>query len=250
MAALITLQNVGFSLPSKTQSILRDVNLIVGDHFITTIIGPNGAGKTTLLKMLAGLIQPTTGTIRKKKNLKISYVPQQLQANPLIPITASQFLAQTLQKKVSDHDIEQALHFVGLCHVKNTPFMNLSGGERQRILIARALLADADLMILDEPAQGLDISAMGGFYQRLNQIKQQKKCAIVMVSHDLNWVMDTSDHVICLNHHICCSGTPSSVAGEEIYKTLFGEPNLLPKGIAPYIHHHDHEHHEIDCHHA
>ncbi|WP_084676033.1 metal ABC transporter ATP-binding protein [Candidatus Paracaedibacter acanthamoebae] len=227
--------------------ILSDINLTISKGKITTIIGPNGAGKTTLLKLMLGLAKPSSGKIHHLAKVRVGYVPQKLKLNPLLPVTVERFLqlASPLGNKILAEKINRVLHDVGACHLKQRWMRELSGGETQRILLVRALMQDPDLLVLDEPAQGVDIMGQADLYQLIARLRDQIGCGIVLVSHDLHLVMAASDNVICLNQHVCCSGSPSDVQSHPSYAQLFGT-RAEAASLAIYTHHHTH-HHDIPC---
>ncbi len=202
-----------------------------------TIIGPNGSGKTTLVRILLGLDTPVQGTITRKDRLRIGYVPQKLAIDPTLPLTTSWFLALTAKQA---DDVVEVAREVGVEGILNQPLQALSGGELQRVLIARALLSKPELLVLDEPAQGVDVTGQAMLYALIARLKDTHNLSVLMVSHDLHLVMSATDHVICLNHHICCSGHPHSVRGDPAFAALFGQH--VADSLAVYTHHHDHDH--------
>jgi zinc transport system ATP-binding protein len=230
MTLILELSHISF-LP-----ILKDINLTVKQGQIVTIIGPNGAGKTTLLKILLGLIKPHEGAIRYEGALKIGYMPQKLFLDPGLPLSVERFL------RLSSHKghVDDALNLVGALSLKHRSLHVLSGGEMQRILLARAIISTPDLLVLDEPTQGLDVMGQAELYELIRSLKVQFKCGVVLVSHDLYFVHGSSDHVICLNQHICCEGRPEEVRNNPAYYRLFSDK--LPSDLALYHHHHDHHH--------
>lgn len=244
---LIKFKHVGYGVISGS-SIISNINLTLSKGQITTIIGPNGAGKTTLLKLMLGLIKPTQGEITTAKDLRVGYLPQKLKLNPLLPLTVERFLqlASPDSKKTLDSRIDQVLHDVGGCHLKHRWMNVLSGGEMQRILLGRALMQNPDLLVLDEPAQGVDIMGQADLYQLIARLRDRAGCGVVLVSHDLHLVMAASDNVICLNHHVCCSGSPSDVQSHPAYAQLFGT-SVEAASLAVYTHHHNHRH-DSSCH--
>ncbi len=238
---LLSVQGVTYRLFDKV--ILDNVTFALWPGEIITIIGPNGAGKTTLLKLILGLIKPTAGYIVYQRTLQVGYMPQKIDTNPLLPLTVERFLNLSQPDQVSPDFFNQTLHRVGIISLKKQSLKTLSGGEWQRVLLARALLRKPTLLILDEPAQGVDVVGQAEFYQLLSDLRDQLKCAILLVSHDLHLVMASTNHVICLNHHICCSGHPTSVMKDPKYHDLFATPITPGKvNILPYVHHHDHRH--------
>lgn len=234
--SLVTLNNVSVIFSGK--SVLDDVSFSLFRHKITTLIGPNGAGKSTLVKTVVGLTSPTFGHIERQANLKIGYVPQKLKLNESLPLKVERFLSLT--PHATPKAIVDALALVGTPSLLNANMHTLSGGETQRILLASALLKKPDLLVLDEPAQGVDVAGQLALYDLIGKLKDTLECGILMVSHDLHLVMAKTDTVICLQHHICCSGEPNAISSHPKYLALFGskERELL----AHYAHHHNHQH--------
>ena len=218
-------------------SIIRDIDLQMKKGEIITLIGPNGAGKTTLVKLVLGLLQPCQGVVKRKKKLRIGYMPQHLHIDPTLPITVKRFLQLANPSRPS---IEQVLQEVGIAELLTRPIQRISGGEMQRVLLARALLRKPELLVLDEPAQGVDINGQNELYQMISSIRDRQGCGVLMVSHDLHLVMAQTDTVICLNHHVCCHGHPEQVSNDPAYRELFGAQQAA--ALAVYQHHHDHDH--------
>ena len=227
------------SLEKGGRLILDKVDLSVRQGEIVTVIGPNGAGKTSLVKVLTGLEKPTSGIIHGVPNLVVGYMPQRVHIDHTMPLTVARFLR--LVREVSDSKRDDVLNLVKAQHLQQRMMVHLSGGELQRVLLARALLRSPQLLVLDEPAQGLDVTGQIELYSLIEQIRGSQGTAIVLISHDLHWVMAKTDQVICLNRHICCSGHPHLVSKEPAFRDLFGLP--AGDGLAPYAHpHHDHTH--------
>jgi zinc transport system ATP-binding protein len=220
------------------QPVLTDVSLAVNPGEIVTILGPNGSGKSTLVRALLGLVRPTSGEVLRRPRLRIGYVPQKLALDPSLPLTVRRFLS--LPARVGDAEAAAALDRVGMAGTEGRPVQGLSGGQLQRVMLARALLSRPELLVLDEPTQGLDQPGEAAFYRLIEEVRRDTGCAVLMVSHDLHVVMAASDRVICLNHHICCEGTPRVVSAAPEYRALFG---LGTQGaLALYQHRHDHSH--------
>lgn len=234
---ILSLDKVFYQKNDKV--ILDDVSLTISSQELVTIIGPNGAGKTTLLKIVLGLITPTRGNIVKPTSLKVGYMPQKLHVDPSLPITVKRFL-ELSRYQDTFHQIVSA---VNIDHLLGNSIHILSGGELQRILLARALLSKPDLLVLDEPLQGVDINGQMSLYKLISEVRQILGCAVLLVSHDLHFVHAASDKVICLNHHICCAGKPEEVQNHPNYQLLF--TGYRPDVLAPYAHHHDH-HHDVN----
>jgi zinc transport system ATP-binding protein len=208
---------------------------------IVRIIGPKGAGKSSLLKILLGLEKHDSGPLQTNEKLRVGYMPQQLQLSPHLPLTVSRFLALA---KASKDEIAIAAETVAISSLLNQPMQNLSGGEQQRVLLARAILRKPNLLVLDEPVQGVDIAGQAALYRLIGQLRDELNCGVLMVSHDLHLVMAETDTVVCLNQHICCKGHPDIVSAHPAYLELFGQP--LDSALALYTHHHDHTHEHGD----
>ena len=235
-SALIKAENI--SIARQGKHILENVSLNIGKKDFITVIGPNGAGKSMLLKCLMGFYQPDKGKVKQKHKLKIGYVPQQLVPNHSMPITVKRFLS--LRKPSDTSSIEQITEESCIAHLLKKSLSVLSGGELQRVLVARSLLNKPELLILDEPAQNLDISGQLAFYKLLERIYNTRPLSILMVSHDLHMVMALTKQVICLFHHICCSGEPQVVTKDPEFITLFGSD--MARMMAVYQHSHNHKH--------
>ncbi|MBF0296360.1 MAG: metal ABC transporter ATP-binding protein [Magnetococcales bacterium] len=217
-------------------AVLREVSLTVRAGEIVTIIGPNGAGKSTLLSVLLGLTPLTAGRVIRHPRLVVGYVPQRLRVDPALPLTAARFIALSAPGGSLDPELPRRL---GLDRLMQRPMHALSGGEMQRVLLARALIRRPNLLVLDEPAQGLDMAGEQELNAFIAELRDRDGMAALIVSHDLHFVMADADHVVCLNRHVCCSGTPTAVRGAREFRDLFGDP--LP-GWSLYRHHHDHRH--------
>lgn len=218
--------------------VLDHVDLALQAGEIVCVIGPNGSGKTTLLRALLGLVAAQDGTVARRAGLRIGYMPQRLVIDPTLPITLERFLG--LSRDVNAAARRQAMQETGIAHLADRPMQGLSGGETQRALLARALLNKPDLLMLDEPAQGVDVNGQVELYELIGRIRRERGCAVLMVSHDLHLVMAATDRVICLNGHICCTGHPEDVSRDPAYLSLFGP--RAAQALAVYQHHHDHHH--------
>lgn len=236
MSTLIEMHDI--CVDFNQRRVLDKISLSLSRGKITTLIGPNGAGKSTLVRVLLGLHQQNSGTISRDKQLKIGYVPQKLKLNDTLPLSVSRFLR--LAGKYSQQEQLEALRLVGAEHLLELDMHKLSGGENQRALLARALLQRPDLLVLDEPAQGVDVQGQIDLYDLIDTIRQRFNCAIFMVSHDLHLVMAKTDEVICLHHHICCSGSPADISQHPSYLALFGHRSR--ETLAFYQHKHQHHH--------
>ena len=235
----------GLSVRYGARTALSRVSLRVEPSEIVTIVGPNGSGKTSLLRAIIGAIKPFQGRVVKAGSLKIGYVPQKLHIDETLPITVSRFLK--LSGGVTAADIDYTLKQAGVPELEEAQLSQLSGGQFQRVLLARALIAKPDLLLLDEATQGLDQRGSASFYQQIETVRQNTGCAVLMISHELHVVMSASDRVICLNGHVCCEGTPAVVASAPEYRALFGTGT--GGALALYRHEHDHGHDHADhCH--
>ena len=233
---LVTLQNAGLNRGGRW--LVRGIDLSVRRGEVVTLIGPNGAGKSTTAKIALGLETPDEGSARRTTGLKIGYVPQQLSIDWTLPLTVRRFMSLT--ERVSNTDIREALDDVGIAHLADAEIRHLSGGEFQRALLARAITRRPDLLVLDEPVQGVDFGGEIALYDLISEIHSTLGCGILMISHDLHVVMAGTDSVVCLNRHICCQGHPHTVAKSPEYRELFG--GRAATALAVYEHAHDHTH--------
>ena len=218
--------------------ILDGVDLSIGRGEIVTLIGPNGSGKTSLARALLGLTEPQQGRIARQPGLSIGYLPQRVNIDRNLPLSVTRFLR--LARRSTQTQIDAALDAVAARRLADLDVGTLSGGEMQRALLARALLRAPDLLVLDEPTQGVDVTGQIEFYDLIGRLRDRFDCGVLMISHDLHLVMAATDRVVCLNHHVCCSGTPESVRQHPEYLALFGSE--AAGRLAVYAHHHDHDH--------
>ncbi|MFC3167867.1 metal ABC transporter ATP-binding protein [Paracoccus fontiphilus] len=238
MTALIEARGLTILRPGGLETVLRDVDFRIDPQEIVTVVGPNGSGKSSLIRALLGHMPLAAGQVARKAGLRIGYVPQRVQLDTTIPMTVRRFLS--LPRRVGDDMAAQVLARTGVGGLQSRQLTQLSGGQFQRVLLARALLHDPHLLVLDEPTQGLDQPGIVAFYQLIEEVRRQTGAAVLMVSHDLLVVMRASDRVICLNGHVCCEGTPQHVSTAPEYRALFGAGS--EGTLALYQHHHDHDH--------
>jgi zinc transport system ATP-binding protein len=239
---LLKARGVGVFRNGRQLLVNADLTLDAGK--IVTLIGPNGAGKTTLVRSVLGLIKIDQGTITRSNTLRIGYMPQKLHIDASLPLSVERFLTLGGSPRIS---LQETLQLTGIQKLVNTPMLLLSGGETQRVLLARALLRDPQLLVLDEPVQGVDVSGQAALYALINSIRKTRNCGVLLVSHDLHLVMATTDTVVCLNQHVCCQGHPSQVTNDPAYHALFGASYIgndssQQSQVALYTHHHDHQH--------
>ena len=232
---LVRLKDAGIKQDEKW--LVKGVSLEVNRGKIITLIGPNGSGKSTTAKIALGIYKNYEGSVEKFTN-KIGYVPQKISIDWTLPLRVSDFMVLT--ENLSTKEIEEALSLTGVNHLINKNLGNLSGGEFQRVLLARAISKKPELLVLDEPVQGVDYTGEIALYELIKKISDTLNCGILLISHDLHTVMTATDHVVCLNGHVCCSGSPIDVAKNNEYKTLFGEQ--ASQILSVYEHKHDHEH--------
>lgn len=233
---LVDLQQIDLQVDKRV--ILESVNLKVHAGEIVTVIGPNGAGKSTLIRIVLGLVRPSSGRVSLAKGLRIGYMPQSLSVESLMPLSVRRFLLLSPRADAKKSAIVAA--DLGIKDYLDTPIQSISGGELQRVLLARALLNEPNLLVLDEPAQGVDITGQVSLYRLIAEQRTKLGCGILMVSHDLHLVVAGTDQVVCLNKHICCSGHPSTVTQHPEFIHLYGAK--VADGLAVYTHNHDHKH--------
>ncbi|WP_417516134.1 ATP-binding cassette domain-containing protein [Minwuia sp.] len=228
----------GFGVQDGGRWLVRHVDLKVHAREIVTLIGPNGSGKSTTAKIATGVLPPSEGRITRKPGLRIGYVPQKLSIDRTLPLSV-----ERLMRLTGRHDaaaVDRAMARTGIGHLAKQEVQHLSGGEFQRALLARAIIGEPDLLVLDEPVQGVDFSGEVAIYDLITQIRDETGCGVLLISHDLHIVMAATDTVLCLNGHVCCAGTPMSVASNPEYLRLFGA--RAAESLAIYQHHHDHTH--------
>ncbi|TLX14325.1 metal ABC transporter ATP-binding protein [Rhizobium sp. MHM7A] len=233
---LVSLENVGVLRDGRW--LVRGVDFSVSRGEIVTLIGPNGSGKSTSAKTAIGVLRPDEGRVERKAGLKVSYVPQKLAIDWTLPLSVRRLM--TLTGPLPERDMQAALEAAGIAHMIGAEVQHLSGGEFQRALMARAIARKPDLLVLDEPVQGVDFSGEIALYDLIKSIRNASGCGILLISHDLHVVMAETDTVICLNGHVCCRGTPEAVSRSPEYVRLFG--SRAAQTLAVYSHHHDHTH--------
>ncbi|MBM3584538.1 MAG: zinc ABC transporter ATP-binding protein ZnuC [Alphaproteobacteria bacterium] len=226
----------GIDLDLGRRAVLRDIDLNVSPGEIVTLIGPNGAGKTSLVRVALSLVVPTRGTVVRRAGLRIGYMPQRLAIDPTLPLTVRRFMAVG---GAHPRAVAGPLAEVGAAGLEGAPVQGLSGGELQRVMLARALSREPDLLVLDEPAQGVDVQGQVELFDLIARVRRERGCAVLLVSHDLHLVMAATDMVVCLNHHVCCTGHPEAVSRHPAYLALLGP---TARGLAVYAHSHDHRH--------
>ena len=228
----------GLSVAFGGHGVLSGVDMDIAAGEIVTIIGPNGSGKTTLVKALLGLVRPAGGTARLAPGTRVGYVPQRFAIDAVMPLRVNRLM--TLTAPASPAAIDAALDRVGVAHLRRAEVASLSGGETQRVLLARALLRQPDLLVLDEPVQGVDFTGEAALYALIGELRDEMGLGVLMVSHDLHVVMAATDQVLCLNGHICCAGVTSDVSRHPEFLRLFGRQAAAT--LAVYRHEHDHDH--------
>ena len=227
--ALIELAQINVRIDQR--DILKNIDFSIAEKEIVTLIGPNGAGKSTLVKIILGIVKPNSGKIHRQKKLKLAYVPQKFNPSHSLPLRVKDLLdLEPCPAAIR----EEIIRDTGIAKLEHSKVQQLSGGERQRVLLARALLRQPNLLVLDEPMQGLDIQSEAELYDYVRSLPERYGCSILIVSHDLQWVMQGTQRVVCLNKHICCSGLPDSIQQHPEYQAIFGTNRVF------YHHHHDH----------
>lgn len=228
----------GLAKSYDARAVLSDVDIAVAQGEIVTLIGPNGAGKTVLLRILLGLEAADAGRVERKPGLTIGYMPQKIEIDANLPLSVARFVG--LAGRYTKTEIAASLAETGIAARLEAPIQALSGGEFQRALLARALLRRPQLLVLDEPAQGVDVTGQDALYDLLARVVARHGCGVLLVSHDLHLVMARADRVVCLNGHVCCTGKPASLGNDPAFAALFGARGAA--SVAVYRHSHDHEH--------
>ena len=233
---LLAAQQVSLVLTGR--QILRNVSLSLAKGEAVTLIGPNGAGKTSLVRLLLGLTPPSSGSVFRAPGVRIGLVPQRLNINPIMPLSVQRLmrLTQRWSWKTAQTALKAVLAQTGAESLLDRQVIDLSGGELQRVLLARALLNEPAILVLDEPVQGVDVQGQTALYALIREVREKLGCAVLMISHDLHMVMSMTDRVICLNQHVCCVGTPQAVSADPAFKNLFGPETDF---LTPYRHYHD-----------
>lgn len=236
MTPLVALDNAGIFRAGRW--LVRGVSMAVQAGEIVTLIGPNGSGKSTTAKMALGILKPDEGSASLQPQGRLAYVPQKLAIDWTLPLSVRRLMQLT--GKASAGEIARAMDQTGVSHLADAQVRTLSGGEFQRVLLARAIVRKPSLLVLDEPVQGVDFNGEIAMYELIKRIRDDCNCGIILVSHSLHLVMAATDRVICLNGHVCCSGTPTTVTASAEFRALFGERAAAT--LAAYEHHHDHSH--------
>ena len=218
--------------------LLHDVDIIVSEGEVVTLIGPNGAGKTTLVRVLLGLEPADRGAVHRNASMSVGYVPQRIHFDFTLPLSVERLMTLTVARP--DSAVREALEETAVAHLASARISELSGGELQRVLLARALIRKPNLLVLDEPVQGVDYTGEADLYDLIAGIVERRGCGVLLVSHDLHLVMAATDRVVCLNRHVCCTGVPQEVVGHDQFRRLFGP--RASNGAAIYQHSHDHVH--------
>ncbi len=234
-ALLVEARDIHVTLGER--EVLCGVSMAVRSGEVVSIIGPNGAGKSTLIRVLMGVARPDRGSVTRKPGLTVGYVPQRMEIDPALPLNVWRFLAVACRDR---NRIEEALAEVGVPDAAPKAVQALSGGELRRVMLARAILREPDLLVLDEPLAGVDVAGQAELYRLIGQLRRRYRAGVLMVSHDLHLVMAETDSVICLNGHVCCAGHPEAVSRDPAYAALFGA--TLDRTVALYTHAHDHVH--------
>ena len=232
---LLSLRNAGISRSGHW--LVRGVDMDVRAGEIVTLVGPNGSGKSTTLKLALGLLQPSEGGVTRRAGLRVGYVPQRIAIDWTLPLRVRDFM--NLTHTAPSGEALEALRRTGAQNTWDRDMRSLSGGETQRVHLARAILPKPELLVLDEPTQGVDVAGEAALYALIQELRDEMNCGVLLVSHDLHMVMAATDRVLCLNGHVCCHGTPEMVANDAAFRQLFGE---RAGALAVYRHHHDHVH--------
>ncbi|MFC4320799.1 metal ABC transporter ATP-binding protein [Litchfieldia salsa] len=222
---ILEISNVTFRYEER--NVLEDINIVVPRGAFLGLVGPNGSGKSTLLKCILGLVKPQQGKIKLfgidrskfKEKYKIGFVSQKANSfNTGFPATVFEVVASGLTSKIglfrflSTEDkkkVRESIEAVGMSEFIDQNIGELSGGQQQRVFIARALVSDPELLILDEPTVGVDAQTVQGFYQLLEELNKNLELTLILVTHDVGTVSEKVTHVACLNKHLHFHGNAS-----------------------------------------
>ena len=235
-AALVEARGVSVSFGRR--NVLNGVDLAVHAGEIVTLIGLNGAGKSTLVRVLLGIVRPSRGRVVRAAGLRIGYAPQHVHRDPVLPMTVRRFL--TLGAPANRERLETLLDEVGAGAILDHPLAEISGGELHRVLLARALLREPGLLVLDEALAGVDVTSRSELYRLIAGIRDRHGCGVLLVSHDLHLIMAATDTVVCINRHVCCTGHPRAIVRDPAFVALFGLH--VANTLAVREHSHDHHH--------
>jgi zinc transport system ATP-binding protein len=232
MTEVVSIEKLDFAYDGR--AVLAGVNLKIREHEFVSIVGPNGGGKSTLLKLILGLLHPQKGSVKvfgeapERARPRIGYLPQHAHHDPQFPTTCIEVVLMGRLgarvslgpfKKKDKEKAREALENVGLADLAGRSFSDISGGQRQRVLIARALVAEPELLLLDEPTSHIDVVAVNEFYELMEKINE--RLTIAIVSHDIGFVSSRIESVVCVNREVVVHPT-SELTGEtlqEIYGT-------------------------------
>jgi ABC-type Mn2+/Zn2+ transport system ATPase subunit len=231
VTSLVALRQVGLRYGSGRPA-LHDVDLTVHAGSFTGIVGPSGSGKTSLLRILTGALRPTAGTVERLPGLRVGYVPQVETVDWTFPVTVSDV---ALMGRAPAHRlpwptaserraVAEVLDRLGLGGLGSRPLHALSGGQQQRVFVARALLQDAPLLVLDEPSSGVDVRTRHDLLHLLADLHRSDGVAIVVTTHDLNGLATHLPHLVALQQRVIASGPPEAVLVPRVLEATFGAP--------------------------
>ncbi|HSX34558.1 MAG TPA: metal ABC transporter ATP-binding protein [Candidatus Saccharimonadales bacterium] len=226
---IIELKNVSFAYGA--QPTLHNLNLTVEPGEYVGVIGPNGGGKTTLIKLLLGLLQPQEGTVELfgtparqfKDRSKIGYVPQRIGSNDFrLPITVLE-VVRFGAPRGSEQRARASLTQLDIENLALRRLSELSGGQQQKVFIAKALASQPEVIILDEPTAGVDVKAQDDFYQLLASLNKQHGLTIILVSHDIDVVVNEVSKLACINEELVYHGLPKDFIEKDYINKLYGK---------------------------
>lgn len=232
MKKILEVKNLGLKLNDSV--LLEGITFDVDKEGILAIIGPNGAGKTTLVKCILGIINPTSGSIKFKSGIKKAYIPQSLEFDREFPISVEEFVNIEQDGELSEED-KRLFEEVGVLKLFDQKLGSLSGGELQRLMIGLALAKEPEIVFMDEPAAGIDIGGEETIYDLIHRVQHKKHFAIIIISHDVDFVYQYADKVVCLNKRMMCTGHPGKVLTGKILEETYG------KDLAEYKHKFEHK---------
>jgi ABC-type Mn2+/Zn2+ transport system ATPase subunit len=244
----------GVTCAYRSEPVVTGIDLTVGDGAFTGIVGPSGSGKTTILRAMLGVVQPVSGTVRRRPGLRVGYVPQVETVDWSFPVTVSECVSMARigrrrapwRSAAERAEADAVLERLGLAGFGSRHIRELSGGQQQRVFIARALLGEPDVLLMDEPTSGVDVATRHELLHLLHHLNDSG-VAIVLTTHDLNGIATHLPHLVCVNNRVVAAGHPCDILTPGVLELTYGaRMDVLIHGGMPVVidhagtHHHGH----------